>query len=186
MIKNTAEVVGALKSTDKIPYNTRVRLRCLEEEFKDSKSSGNLMIERTWEIVYPETIELADGRKVNPVGQEITQYRVTVNKNPDGSRDERKSDKSWDNFLSERRSLGLPVEEQMDDENPPLDLSGKIVEATISSQESPEYEPLTAEDRAAGKKVGKPIVVNGNPVVRYRPQVVALLEMSSMQVNAPY
>jgi len=186
-IRNTAEVVGGLKSTDEIPYNTRVRLRCLDEELKNSKNSGNIMIERTWEIVHPEQIELKDGRKVEVIGIELTQYKVVRNYMEDKETiNEKKSAASIDAFLSERRALGLPVEATIDDEAPPMDLKGKIVEATISSQARPQTEPLTAEDRAKGKTQGAAIKVNGKPLITYQPQVVALLEMSSMQVGQQY
>lgn len=185
-LRDTAGMVGGLKSSDEIGFNTRVRVRCLSEEFKPS-SKGNLMIEREFEIVHPEVIELKDGRKVEIIGTELTQYRVTKNVDPvTKEHDKKESDKSWANYIDERHALGLPVDTQLDDENPPLDLKGKIIEATISSQASPQCEPLTAEDRAAGKKQGKPIMLNGKAVIRYKPQIVALLQMAEQQVGQPY
>lgn len=187
MIHKTAETVGALKSTDKIPFNTRVQLRCLKEEFGNSKSSGNLMITRTFEIVGPETIEVEGGRKVEAIGTEITQYRVLRNYEDDKTTiDPKKSAKSVDTFLSERRALELPVPEELNDEEPPLDMEGLIVEATISCQERVSREPLTAEEKAAGKTLGKEIEINGKKVVTYTPQIVALLQKSTLQANAPY
>lgn len=178
-IVKRSETTSTLTQTDRLPKQ-RYSLRCLKEEFGPSKSSGNLMITRKWEIVSPETIEI-NGKQVEIAGVELNpQYVVIRNNNPDGTKDVEKSNKSIGRFLNERHNLGLNAEE-VDDEAPPLDLEGKIVDAICDAEES------VMRERSVNGKPGKEILdANGNKIVRYYPKVVEILGMSSVQVNRPY
>lgn len=163
----------------------RVTLRVTEEEFTTSRNSGNLMLVRKLEIVLPETINV-DGAEYNIAGQEVTQYVVLRNLDPvTKERDEEKSSRSIARFLEERRLLGLPADE-VDDENPPLDLTSMLIDAVVSCDESVSREEPTPEQRAK-KELGTPIKdAQGNDLKVYRLKVEQLLGRSTAEVNKPY
>lgn len=172
-------------------WNMRVRFprkrctcRVLEEEFKPSKK-GHLMIERKLEIVLPESLNI-DGVVYDIAGQEVQQYRMLrivdqVTKEIDTV----KSKKAINAFLEERGNLGLPAEE-VDDEAPPQDLTGMLVDAVISSQESEYREEPTPEQKARGEAGSEIKGADGKAIKIYRLQVEQILGRSTAEVNQAY
>lgn len=182
-IRKAAEMVGRLTSKDRLPRN-RYAIRCVSEEFKPS-SKGNPMIEREWEIVAPESVTIS-GKEVEIAGQTGIMQYCTILVQEDGKRDDSKSDAALDRFLTERRNLGLPADE-IDDENPPLDMEGKVVDAILSSDEYVSRLDPTPEQLAKGQKYGDPIKdAEGHEVKNYRIRLEQILGPSSVQVNRPF
>ena len=184
MIVKATETTGSYNRRVRFPRK-RCTCRITEEEFGASRNSGNLMVTRKLEIVLPEVLTV-DGQNYEIAGQEITQYRVVRNIDPvTKERDPEKSSRSISNFLEERKNLGLPADE-LDDENPPLDLKGMLVDAIISSDESELREDPTDEQKEA-KELGSPVLgQDGKPIKTYRLKVESILGRSTADVNKPY
>jgi len=162
----------------------RVTCRILEEDFKASKK-GHLMIERKLEILLPEVLEI-DGVVYEIAGQEVQQYRMLrIIDQETKEIDEVKSKKSINGFLEERRNLGLPSDE-VDDEAPPLDLTGVLVDAVVSSQESEYREEPTAEQKKAGKPGTEIVGADGKAIKIFRLQVEQVLGRSTAEINRQY
>jgi len=180
MLRKADAVVGALTMKDRLPRN-RYTLRCVEEEFVQSKNSGNPMIHREWEIVLPEVVTV-DGKEKEIGGLKVPQYH-TIIVMEDGTRNDEKSDKALDRFLTERRNLGLPADE-VDDENPPLDVKGMLVDAILSAEEQVARQDPTPEERAQGKKIGQPIKdADGKDIKNYRIRLEQVLGKSSAEIG---
>ena len=183
-VRNLAAAPGTLTSKDKLPQR-RYAVRCIEESFVESKSSGNPMIVREWEIVDPEAVSINGMSKI-VAGQKVTQYLTVMVKNDDGSRNDEKSDKALARLRDENANLGLPSD-SIDDENPQLCCKGIVADAICGSDEYSPREELTAEQRAAGKTLGDPIkYADGTEVKSYRPKLISILGLSSVKVNAAF
>lgn len=177
-IRQTANLPGSLKSTDRIPPTAAV-LRGIEETFGPS-SSGNPMITRKYEVVIPETIQVNGIIKVL-AGTKLTQYLPTMNL-VNGNRDDAKSDKALARLRDENKAVGFP-HDVIDDENPELHLDAAIksgqpvyVDARLDSDEYDVTEPPTPEELAQGIRRGKTKVgEDGKPMKGYRPKLVAIL-----------
>lgn len=162
----------------------RYSITCIEEEFKKS-DGGNPMLIRTWEIKHPETIQLGD-KTVNIGGTKVTQYVVTKVSDGEGGWDTQKSDKAFGRFRDELLSVGFS-DPEIDDENPPVFMKGKTVEAVLYGKKSQSFKDPTPEQRAAGKRIGDPIKdVDGKDIVIYQIQIESILGLSEHQVAVPY
>src|ERR1700693_2260695 len=132
-VRETSAAVGILTAKDRLPRN-RYTVQCNEETFETSKSSGNPMVVRTWEIVAPESITINGLPKVI-AGTEVKQYLTTMVlvENKDGKivRDDAKSDKALARLRDENENLGIPTP-QIDDENPELKCKGIVADAILS------------------------------------------------------
>lgn len=153
-------------------------LHCIDEELKRSQS-GNPMLVRSFEIVAPDVIDLGD-KKVNIAGNKVTQFRVTKTSDPNTS------DKCWSSYRDELEVVGVPQSEEIDDENPPCHFKGKTVEAVLSGDKRTVTADPTPEERAQGKRVGAPIMVDGKEVISYQIQIDQILGLSTTQISSPY
>lgn len=190
MVRNLETAEGMLTSRDMLPRNRYV-VRCTNEEFGPSKSSGNPMITRTWEIVHPEKVSVNGVDKI-VAGLEVTQYLPTIVLQDDKkTRDDTKSDKALSRIKSENEALGITDPEavgaKFDDENPKLVANGIVADAILSCEASKQFASPTPEEVANGKKFGQPIKDdNGKDIVVYRIRLDSILGKSSMEVNRPY
>src|SRR5437879_5627696 len=66
-------------------------LRCIEESFGPSKSSGKPMISLEYEVVSPEDAVSADGKRYTVVGEKIIKYYTTKSVDGEGNIDADKS-----------------------------------------------------------------------------------------------
>lgn len=183
--RSLATAPGMLTSKDKLPQR-RYAVRCIEETFGPSKSSGNPMITREWEIVDPEAVIINGVNKI-VAGQKVKQYLTVLVLDPKtGARDDAASDKALARLRDENANLGLPAD-SIDDENPQLCCKGLVADAICAADEySPTEEP-TAEERAAGQTRGKPVTyADGTEVKSYRPKLVQVLGLSSLKVNQAF
>jgi hypothetical protein len=178
--------VGSWNNRMMFPKN-RYTLRCIEEDFSPSKATGNPMLIRKWEICQNEPVLIGD-KKVDIDGLTIQQYVVTKVKTEDGDDwDADRSDKAFGRFAEDLRICGFPEDSDIDDENPPCFMKGKVVDAIVYGKENPSYQSPTADEIKAGKRVGQPILdAAGKPVKNYQLNIDSILGLSTVVVNRPY
>ena len=158
--------VSGWNNSTPFPQNSYT-IRCIEETFGPSKSSGNPMITRKWEIVSPETVQIGD-RQVSVAGQEITEYITCKVKNEDGDGwNVAKSDKAFGRLRDDLLLLGADASSDIDDENPPTIARGLEVIAYVYAKEQARLAAPTPEQLAKGQKQGSPVMVDGKEVKRY-------------------
>jgi hypothetical protein len=185
MIRNTSE--GISNWSNKLPFpKDRYQMRCIEETFGLSKAHDNPMISRTWEITNPEVITIGD-KQVGIAGVKVQQYLVCKVKDPEtGSWDTKKSDNKFGALHDDLKALGFEGEE-IDDENPPLMATGRIVDAILYGRIQQSFKEPTAEQRAKGMRVGDPIKdASGNEVKTYQIQIDTILGLSSTEAGVSY
>lgn len=183
-IRNTAELPGQLRSTDRLPSRTRAVAQCVEEEFTVSKSSGNPMIVRTWEVRIPEAVSI-NGAAKGLAGIQVKQYLPTICI-VDGKRDDTKSNSALARLRDENKSLGLP-HEQIDDENPELLCKGIYADVNLGPDEYAITNPPTPEEIALGKKIGSPKMgADGKPEMGYRVKLEGILGRATPVAGQPW
>lgn len=164
-------------------FRDRYIIRCIHEEFGPS-SKGNPMVTLEWEICgyqmpdksLSETI-VRNGKKYMIAGKRnIFSYFTLV----DGF--------AGQSYLQFREKARLPLDENgIDENNPPLDHKGIVMNAILSAEELQQRKALTDEDRAAGKKFGDPILDDdGRPIVGYRIKIDSILGPCAIEVNRPF
>ena len=178
-IVKATDTVVSLNSSTQLPTD-RYIVRCKKEEFGISKSSGNPMITRTWEIVSPDTI-VVNGQSVVIAGTEILQYLTLKN-----IEDDAKTKAAVGRYLAENKKLGL-YSDEVDNENPSLVCVGVVADAILASDENTRKKAPTPEQIAAGKKFGDNILgQDGKPIKSYQHKVGEILGVSTASVNKPY
>lgn len=137
--------------------NENVVLRCLEESFGPSKSSGNPMITLKYEVVSPESINVG-GVDYSVVGLSVgPSYYVTkdlTNEEKSANADKYTFGPSND---PERLSLYELFEvdtTDLDKNNPKLSFKGKLVHARISSEIKEVRKAPTSDELKKGIKEG--------------------------------
>ena len=183
-IRETSATAGVLTRNDKLPRN-RYTICCNAETFENSKSSGNPMVVRNWEIIAPESV-IINGLPKIIAGIEVKQYLPTIVLGEDGKRDDAKSDKALARLRDENENLGIATA-QIDDENPELHCKGIVADAILSSKEySPRLDP-TPEQLKKGIKFGDPIKdEDGKEVKNYQVNLDQVLGLSSMKVEQAF
>lgn len=183
-VRDLSKTEGSLSIRDELPRD-RYTVRCISEEFGPSKSSGNPMITREWEIVHPDSIVIKGETKII-AGLTVLQYLPTIVLDADGKRDDAKSDKALSRLRDENANLGLPSD-SIDDENPALHCNGVIADAILSCEKSKQFKSLTPEQIAEGRKLGDTIKdENGKEVIVNRIRLDSILGRSSMTINKPF
>jgi|ERR1041385_4087862 hypothetical protein len=166
----------------KMPFpKDRYTLRCIEESFSPSKSSGNPMITREWEICAPELVVIGD-KEVDIDGLKVQQYVVI-----DNIKDAEKGNKAFGRFSDELTVLGFDDEEGIDTEKPPLVAKGKVVDAIVYGKEDVSRKTPTKEQLKKGIKQGDPIKgPDGKDIKTYQLTIESILGLSTVEVNRPY
>jgi len=145
--------------------------RCIEEEFKKS-GKGNMMIERTWEIVKQPPIETDNFGAIDIIGKEMKQYSVCLYQKDgeeEGTWDMVKSRKSQGAIYQELDSLQIPHDEAIDFANPPIGCKGIIADIKVNCKPENKRAPLTDDEKKAGKKQGADLIgEDGKPIEVYR------------------
>lgn len=178
------DTVGSLTSKDKLPRN-RYTCRCTEEVFGPSKSSGNPMITRTWEICLPEQV-LINGMNKEIGGVTFNQYLTTKKLGADGTEDTEGTKKAVGRVLEDYRRLGFPST-QLDTDNPEMFAKGVVADLILDTDESKQLQSATPEQLAAGQKWGDPIKdANGAEIITYRVKFVETLGRSNVEVNKAF
>lgn len=182
------ETAGTLKKNQMLPKG-RYAIQCVEEEFKES-AKGNMMIERTWEIIDPATV-LINGTEVVVAGVQAKQYLTTVVFKLDdaGNKvvDAEKVKSMMPSVFEDYSKLGLPCEE-IDENNPTLGAKGLVAAAILYGKEFPMTKDPTPEQIKKGQKYGDPILGEDNkPIKGFQTNISMLLGLSSVKaVQAAY
>jgi len=186
-IRKVSEGVSQWNSKMEFPKD-RYILHCVEEEFGISKGSSNPMITRTWEIVGHEggeTVTIGD-KVVGIAGAKVTQYRPTKVRTEDKEGwDPAKSDKAFGAFRDELIACGFEGDE-IDDENPPIFMKGKTVEAVVYGKKDVSRKPQTPEQKKANQPGDSIKDAGGKEIATYQLQIEMILGISETKVNSPY
>lgn len=164
-------------------------LRCTEEEVRESKSgNGNMMVYRKWEILDPTEVPW-NGKNLVLAGTEMEQRIVFLIKSPDGSINEKSTAWAQSMLKEDYIKLGFDVS-KIDFNNPLATVSAKglIADAICNSKEYTQCEDLTADERAAGAKQGKPILDRNTnkPLKGFQANIQEILGVSSFKPTNPY
>lgn len=174
-------------------YNNNLQLprdnyviRCTEESFGPSKSSGNPMATLNFEIDSPEEVEIAGvrytvaGARVSPV------YLSTLGKNESGEVDADKTAKSRERFVAMLTNFGLPTD-NINWDNPTLGFKGKLVHALLYSDESEQRKTPTKEQMARGQQ-GDILLhpITKVPLVKYYPKVDTIFGLAEVAANKAF
>ena len=186
-IRKVSEGISQWNSKMEFPKD-RYIIHCVEEEFGISKGSGNPMVTRTWEIIgndNGETIQVGD-RVIGIAGAKITQYRPTrVYTEDKEGWDPQKSDKAFGSFRDELIVCGFE-DAEIDDENPPLFMKGKTVEAVVYGKKDTSRKPQTPEQKKHNQP-GDPIKdADGKEIATYQLQIEMILGLSTTKIDAQY
>lgn len=159
-------------------YNRSMRLpkdnyvvRCVEESFANSKSSGNPMITLEFEVQLPDEVDIA-GEKVTVAGLSIKHYLTTMN-----LQDSEKSANALKRLIGDGNKkgiyqlFGLPTD-NFNPENPVLGFKGKLVHVRIGVDEQASRKDPTPEQVKKGE-LGDIIKnpVTKEPVLFYPPKI---------------
>lgn len=175
---------GVSQWNSKIPFpKDRYVIHCLDEVFGISKSSGNPMLTREFEIVAPETVQVGE-KTISLAGAKITQYRPTKVKAAEGW-DIAKSDKKFGELRDELLNCGFTGED-IDDENPPIFMKGKTFEAIVYAKEERSRKAQTPEQRAKGEPGDAIKDASGKEVVTYQLQIEVILGQSTTKIDAAF
>lgn len=177
---------GVSSWTSRMPWpKDRYSITCIEESFGPS-SGGSPMITRKWEIVNPEIVQFGE-KNMNVAGLQITQFLVTKVKDKEtGEWNQEKSDKAFGRFVEELQTVGY-TEESIDDENPPLFMKNKTVDAIVYAKEDVARKAPTPEQIKRGQRYGDPIKdADGNDVKSYQLQIECILGVSQTKVGVAF
>ena len=145
-----------------LPTDSSYIIRCIDEAFGPSKSSGKPMITLKFEIVSPEEVEVA-GEQVNIAGTQTQPcYYVTQSTDEDGVVDAEKSANILKRLQGLYKAFGL-ASDTINPENPTLGFKGKVVYALLSADKQERRKSPTAEQLKSGVKQGDIMV---NPVTK--------------------
>jgi hypothetical protein len=148
-------------------------MRCIAEEFSNSKSSGNPMITLELEVQHPDEVQIA-GEAVSVAGLKIKRYLPTKN-----NEDADKSEKALVRLEQEYKLWGLDFD-GFNPENPVLNFKGKLVHVRLYSKEKESRKAPTPEQKKAnqlGDILKNP--VTGKPVVSYEPNIAEVYGLAA-------
>ena len=145
-----------------IPTDSSYIIRCIEEVFGQSKSSGKPMITLKFEVVTPEEVDVA-GEMITIAGvQTSPQYYVTQSVDENGNIDVEKSAEILKRLEKLYKAFGLPAD-SINPENPTLGFKGKEVYAVLAADTQERRKSPTAAQLAAGQKQGDVMI---NPLTK--------------------
>jgi hypothetical protein len=162
-------------------------LRCIEESFGPSKSSGNPMITLGFEIVAPETVNVA-GVDYSVTGLKITPGYYTTATLDDAEKTAQNEARVFKSSNPERPSLYELFEIDstgVDKNNPKLEFKGKLVHALLRSEVKEKTKSPTAEQLKKGQKVGD-VIKNpktGKPEISFYPKIEKLYGIADSTVS---
>lgn len=155
-------------------------LRCIEESFGPSNSSGNPMITLKFEVAAPDSVVGDDGEEMSVAGVPITAYFVTKSLN--GS-EKQTAEEASANCLKNLQKLYTAFELSTDDinvDNPTLGFKSKCVYALLDNEEKEQRGSPTKADLAKGIKQGAILI---NPKTK-KPLTINYPRIGSPKSNA--
>jgi len=163
-------------------------LRVIEAGFGPSKSSGNPMITLGYEIVAPESINVA-GVDYSVAGLKITPGYYTTATLDDAEKTTTNEQRVFKSASPERPSLYEVFEIDttgVDKNNPDVTVfKGKLVHALLTSEVKEKTKSPTAEQLKKGQKVGD-VIKNpktGKPEITFYPKIVKLYGLADGGVS---
>ena len=155
--------------------SVKVAIQCMDEEFVESKSSGNFHIHRKWQVIQASEVKV-NNDTIDLLGVELEQYLTT--KWSDGKGGflpvtDPKVKKGMNRVYENFEILKLDTGEGVDTDNPPLICKGIVADVVIGSQAQDLRNPPTPEQLAKGQKVGdvKLDDATGKPIQIFRPNI---------------
>lgn len=193
------------------PTDSNFVNRITGAEFKKSKSSGNPMLEIDFEVISPETVEIA-GEQINIAGVMTKSYYTTktfITDKGETSVDEEKSAKNLERLLSTKQDRpGLirvlfpdkpEYADNFNPENPDAQMLKDMVGLCVLTQMSPKTEkrtknPTLEQIATAKAKREYPVgdvmkhPVTGKELIAYRPEIreIFALAPEGAAANKPY
>lgn len=179
-VEKWSNQIAWVKSSDYI-------VRCIEETFSESKSSGNPMITLEFEVAAPETMSVGD-KEILIAGVKAglkAYYPVTV-LSGDGI-DDQKTANSRERVKTLYRAFGL-LDTDINYENPTLAFKGKIVYAWLEDDETEQRKSPTKDELAKGIKQGAVMInpVTKKPLVQHYPKIREIFGLAPEDANKPY
>lgn len=169
MSSSTTTPVSKWNSKVMFPKDIYI-LRCLEESFGPSNRSGKPMWTLEFEIVAPETINVA-GEEYQIVGQKTSKKYVTVKSiDKEGIEDEGKSANLQKMAIAVYVAFGMTAPTEWD--NPLGGFKGKLVHALVSDRATEQRKTPTPEQVKRGQEgdvLKHPIT--GQPLVSHYPEI---------------
>jgi len=170
-----------------IPQDSSYIIRCIDETFGPSKSSGKPMITLKFEVVSPEEVEVA-GEMISIAGAQPTpNYYVTQSIDENGAVDVVKSAEILKRLKAVYKAFGLP-DADINPENPALGFKGKTVYALLYPDKQERRKSPTAAQLAAGQKQGDVMInpVTKQPLTSYYIKVGEIFGLATTDGNKPY
>jgi hypothetical protein len=176
------------KWSTEIPWvkDSNYIIRCIEETFGQSKSSGKPMITLKFEVVQPETMEV-NGEAVDIAGVSygLTQYYVTKSIDENGDVDMDKTANIKQRLERLYAAFGLDFS-SFNSDNPTLGFKNKTVYAWIENSCVEQRKSPTAAQAAAGQRQGDVLInpvtkkplLNNQPVIR---EIFGLADVGATQ-----
>lgn len=163
-----------------IPTDSNYKARILKAEFKNSKSSGNPMVEITWELVEPASVLIGE-HEVNIAGVESRAYYTISKTDADTGKKVSASGKEKLEFFFSQ--VGVT---DVDWENPPVQhLLGKCFLTCVECRPDPRRKTPTATQVETSKRLNKKPEgdmmtnpVTGLPMLNYWPEVKEVFGLS--------
>lgn len=161
-------------------------IRCMDDSFGPSKSSGKPMITLGFEIVSPETITV-DGSEYTIAGTELKAYYVTQSVDEQGNIDVEKTQNIAARLKKLYEAFGLDFS-TFNPENPTLGFKGKSVHALLYGDVQEQRKAPTAEQIAKGQKQGDVLKnpITGKALVSYYPKIDDIFGLASADAGKPY
>ena len=163
-------------------------LRVIEANFGPSKSSGNPMITLSFEVVAPESINVA-GVEYSVAGLKITPGYYTTATLDDAEKTKTNEQRVFKSSNPERPSLYEIFEIDstgVDKNNPDVTVfKGKLVHALLKSEVKEKTKSPTAEQLKKGQKTGD-VIKNpktGKPEISFYPKIEKLYGLADGGVS---
>ena len=177
----------ALKWSSKVMFpRDNFVLRCVDEDFSPSKSSGNPMITLEFEVHSPEEVSVA-GEQYTVAGVTSKMYFPTiVFADGEGNKDVEKTERSQARVKELYELFGLDSS-NINFENPSLAFKGKLVHALMygdAQEQRKAPTPEQAAKRQQGDILKNPIT--GKPLISYFPKVDTIFGLAQADPNKPY
>lgn len=162
------------------------KIRCTDESFGPSKSSGKPMITLQFEITEPEEMYI-NGDDYSIVGTRVTNYYITQALNEDGTIDEVKQKSNMERLEKLFKAFGLDFT-GFNPENPTLGFKGKLVWALLYPDVTEQRRAPTREQAEKGQKQGDILKdpISGKTLTTTYPKIGDIYGLAEGSPNKPY
>lgn len=178
------------KWNNQIPWqkDSNYIIRCIEETFSESRSSGSPMITLEFEVAAPETMKVGDHEyMIAGVKAGLKSYYPTISLTPDGEVDAVKTANAQERVKILFRAFDLD-DTSIDFKNPALAFKGKTVYALLDNEETAQRKSPTKDQLSKGQKQGD-ILLNPKtkkPLMQNYPKVREIFGTASVESGAAY